>query len=108
MDRGLNNTEQKELVIWCNQNTVHHVTLLEIASYWDDLSVLNELSGLFPIEKINKPYSKLITIALAASFAIVSILGTNALMHESFLPFLPTLNQQSQIQTLNQPSRRAT
>ena len=60
MDRGLNNTEQKELVIWCNQNTVHHVTLLEIASYWDDLSVLNELSGLFPIEKINKPYSKLI------------------------------------------------
>jgi transmembrane sensor len=100
MDRGLTNIEQKELVIWYNQNTVHHATLLEMASYWDDLSVLNELSGLFPIEKINKPYSKLITIALAASFAFVSILGTNALMHESFLPFLPSLNQQSQIQTL--------
>jgi transmembrane sensor len=100
MDRGLTNIEQKELVIWSNQSTVNHATLLEMASFWDDLSVLNELSGLFPIEKINKPYSKLITIALAASFALVSILGTNALMHESFLPFLPSLNQQSQIQKL--------
>lgn len=99
MDRGLTNIEQKELVIWCNQNTTHHTTLLEMASYWDDISVLNELSGLFPLEKINKKSSKLIATVLAASVAIISLISTNALMHTSFLPFLPSLNEQSLTQT---------
>ncbi|MBL4821923.1 MAG: FecR domain-containing protein [Colwellia sp.] len=105
IDRGLTNIEQKELVIWCNQNTNHHATLLEMASYWDDISVLNELRGLFPLERVKKSPSKFAAITLAASVAIILLLGTNALISESFLPFLPSLNEQSltQNQTLTSP-----
>lgn len=105
MDRGLSPNEQRELVIWCNQNTSHHSTLFEMAAYWDDLSVLNELSGLFPLEKSNKPSNKFAAIALAASIALVSLLGVNAFMNESFLPFLPSLHEQTltQTQTLSSP-----
>jgi len=105
MDRGLSSTEQRDLVIWCNQNSTHHSTLLEMASYWDDVSVLNELSGLFPLEKVKKSNNKFAAIALAASVAIISLLSTNALIDQSFLPFLPSLHEQSltQIQTLKTP-----
>lgn len=105
MDRGLSRNEQQDLVIWCNQNTVHHSTLLEMASYWDDVSVLNELSGLFPLEKIKKQSNKLVSFALAASIALVSLFSTNALMNKSFLPFIPSFNEQAltQTQTLTSP-----
>jgi transmembrane sensor len=105
MDRGLNRIEQQDLVIWCNQNSAHHSTLLEMASYWDDVSVLNELSGLFPLEKAEQKRSKFVSFAMAASIAILSLLGTNALMNKSFLPFIPSINEQSltQTQTLTSP-----
>jgi len=105
MDRSLSSTEQRELVIWCNQNTLHHRALLEMASYWDDISVLNELSGLFPLEKIKKSNNKLTAIALAASVAIISLFSTNALIERSFLPFVSSLHEQglTQIQTLITP-----
>ncbi len=99
MDRGLSQTEQRDLVTWCNQNSTHHSTLLKMASYWDDVSVLNELSGLFPLEKNHSSHRKIISIALAASVAIVSLFSTNALMNKSFLPFIPSLNEQSLTQT---------
>jgi len=87
MDRGLNSNEKQALVSWCKQNTAHYKMLLEIASYWDDLTVLNELSGLFPLENSSKRITQKITaIAMAASLAIVSVLGVNALMTESFIP----------------------
>ncbi len=95
MDRGLSSIEQRELVVWCNQNTANHSTLLEMASYWDDVSVLNELSGLFPLEKTKKSNNKYAAIALAASIAIISLLSTNALIDRSFLPFLPSLQEQA-------------
>ena len=105
MDRGLSPTEQRELVVWCNQNTKHHATLLEMASYWDDVSVLNELSGLFPLEQTKKQSNHIVSIALAASVALVTLFSTNALMNKSFLPFIPSLNEQAltQIQTLTSP-----
>jgi len=105
MDRGLSPNEQQDLVTWCNQNTSHHSTLLEMAAYWDDISVLNELSGLFPLEKNNQPRNKFAAFALAASVALVSLLGANTLMSKSFLPFLPSLNEHTltQTQTLSSP-----
>jgi transmembrane sensor len=105
MDRGLSPTEQRELVIWCNQNTSHHSTLLDMASYWDDVSVLNQLSGLFPLERVKKSNHKFKAIALAASVAIISLLSANALINKSFIPFLPSLHEQAltQTQTLKTP-----
>jgi transmembrane sensor len=101
MDRGLTTTEKQQLVFWCEQNSHHHSTLLEMASYWDDLSVLNELSDLFPLApaKVQNKRNKFSAIALAASFAIVSLIGANTLVNESFLPYLPSLNEQTLTQT---------
>ena len=104
MDRGLTALEQKQLLTWCNQDTKHHTSLLEMASYWDDLSVLNELSALFPLAqaKQQSKRNKFMTIALAASIAVVSVISINTLVNESFLPYLPSLHEQqlSQTQTL--------
>ena len=101
MDRGLSKSEKQQLVAWCKQNTLHHNALLEMASYWDDLSVLNELSDLFPLAQ-STARNKFSAIALAASFAIISLIGINTLVSESFLPYMPSLNEQTltQIQTL--------
>jgi transmembrane sensor len=102
MDRGLSSTEQQELIAWCNKSTLHHSSLLEMASCWDDLSVLNELSALFPLAKAKKS-NKFTSVAIAASIALVSIIGSNALTTESFLPFFPSFTEQAlgQVQTFN-------
>jgi len=76
MDRGLSTSEQQELVAWINQDKKHQEMLFKIATLWDDLSVLNELSGLFPLEK--KPKAKslgFVKLAMAASLVLVSIFG---------------------------------
>ena len=101
MDRGLSNSEKQQLVAWCEQNTLHHSALLEMASYWDDLSVLNELSDLFPLAQ-SKARNKFSAMALAASVAVIALIGTNTLVNESFLPYLPSFHEQTltQVQTL--------
>ncbi|PKI17429.1 FecR family protein [Colwellia sp. 12G3] len=101
MDRGLSNPEKKQLVDWCKQKPHHLSALLEMASYWDDLSVLNELSDLFPLAQANcqSQRNKWSAIAIAASFAIISLLGANTLVNESFLPYLPSFNEQQLTQT---------
>ena len=97
MDRGLTTSEQEQLIAWCNQHTQHKSALLEMASFWDDLSVLNELSDLFPLAqvKVRHKRNRFSAFALAASIAIVAIIGTNTLVNESFLPYLPSLNEQT-------------
>ena len=101
MDRGLTSTEKQQLLVWCEQSSDHHSALLEMASHWDDLSVLNELSDLFPLAKANVQHTrnKFSAIALAASVAIVSLIGANTLVNESFLPYLPSLNERTLTQT---------
>ena len=73
MDRGLSTPEKNELTVWINQNKAHHNMLLDMATYWDDMSVLNELSGLFPLEKSpKKQKNKFAALAMAASLVIFS------------------------------------
>ena len=95
MDRGLSTAEKQQLVEWCKQKSQHYNALLEMASYWDDLSVLNELSDLFPLihTKTGKR-NKYAAIALAASVTIISLLGINTFIDKSFLPYLPSQHEQ--------------
>ena len=48
IDRGLNIQEQEQFKLWMLQSTAHQNAVYELAQLWDDLSVLNELSVLFP------------------------------------------------------------
>jgi len=80
MDRGLSQQEKQELVAWINQNRRHHETLLSLASLWDDLSVLNELSGIFPLEKVYKRQSIVPSLAIAASMLLVVVTSSSLLL----------------------------
>ena len=48
IDRGLSTQEQEQFKLWMLQSTTHQNAIYELAQLWDDLSVLNELSLLFP------------------------------------------------------------
>jgi len=76
IDRGCTKSEKKEIVIWINQSNAHREILMKMASLWDDLSVLNELSALFPLENATKrTRHHFRKIALAASVIFVALLG---------------------------------
>lgn len=49
MDRGLSEQEKSDLSHWVNLGKANREVLFEVASLWDDMSVLHELSGLFPL-----------------------------------------------------------
>ena len=76
IDRGCTKSEKKEIVIWINQSNAHREILMKMASLWDDLSVLNELSALFPLENATKrTRHHFRKIAVAASVVFVALLG---------------------------------
>ncbi len=78
LDRGLSQQEQIELQQWVAINEHHKTMLFEMAALWDDLSVMHELSGLFPLQDKtnansginNKPSWHRHPIAIAASFVL--------------------------------------
>ncbi|PAJ76139.1 hypothetical protein CJF42_01270 [Pseudoalteromonas sp. NBT06-2] len=87
MDRGLSIDEQNKLSIWLNKSDVHKDTLFNLAKLWDDLSVLNELSDLFPLERKAKP-KHVTAIAMVASFAIIMLSSAIFMFDYISLPFL--------------------
>ncbi|WOH36505.1 FecR domain-containing protein [Thalassotalea fonticola] len=103
IDRGLSSAEKLALVNWCQENNKHYNTLLAMASFWDKLTVLNELSRLFPIESSQPKARKLIAITMAASIVLFSLISVNTLLDESFIPFLPSYNEHklTQVQTFS-------
>ncbi|MBU3022354.1 FecR domain-containing protein [Aestuariibacter sp. A3R04] len=54
IDRGLSAEEAESLQQWMAASQSHRRILFELAQLWDDLSVLNELKGLFPLKTSHK------------------------------------------------------
>ena len=48
IDRGLSADEKEQFKLWMMQSTAHQDAVYELAQLWDEISVLNELSHLFP------------------------------------------------------------
>ncbi|MCC2607388.1 FecR family protein [Planctobacterium marinum] len=78
IDRGLEDRERNQLQLWIKQSDNHQSSLFEMAALWDDLSVMHELSGLFPLaEKSNadaqqsRVFLSRPFMATAASFALL-------------------------------------
>lgn len=76
-DRGLSPVEKKSFSDWVNISQTHRQCLFDVAQTWDELSVLNELSALFPlrdnnIRRVNSLSKRMIT-GIAASFALVAL-----------------------------------
>ena len=73
LERGLRNDEREELSEWASQSQTHYDTLMKMASLWDSMGVLNELSSLFPLDQptaspIKAP--RMARMAVAASFLL--------------------------------------
>jgi transmembrane sensor len=96
MDRGLTADEQKTLSIWLNESDAHKDALFNLAKLWDDLSVLNELSDLFPLETKTKQ-KRFVPIAMAASFAAIMLTSASLMFTDISLPFINTSHQIAQI-----------
>ncbi len=78
LDRGLKSEEKTELDAWLSESNAHRQALLEAASLWDDMSVLNELSGLFPQPTSRQSakkhsVSKSAMWGIAATFLVMAI-----------------------------------
>jgi transmembrane sensor len=78
LDRGLSDDEKVELELWLSESNAHRQALLDAASLWDDMSVLNELSGLFPLPQTRKRRSpnlksKPVVWSIAASFFVAAV-----------------------------------
>ena len=80
IDRGLSKPERTALIQWVNKGEQYQTALFEMAALWDDLSVMHELSGLFPLaEKLSEErhgngygaYAKRPFFAMAASFFLL-------------------------------------
>ncbi|NQZ87652.1 MAG: FecR domain-containing protein [Colwellia sp.] len=95
IDRGCTKSEKKEIALWINQSNAHREILMKMASLWDDLSVLNELSALFPLENATKrTRHHFRKIAVAASVIFVALLGGS--LTTDFQIF-PSLNQNQNV-----------
>lgn len=95
MDRGLSADEQKTLSIWLKESDAHKDALFNLAKLWDDLSVLNELSDLFPLEAKIKQ-KRFVSIAMAASFAAIMLTSASLMFTDISLSFLNSGHQIAQ------------
>ena len=96
MDRGLTADEQKTLSIWLKESDAHRNALFNLAKLWDDLSVLNELSDLFPLETKSKQ-KRFAPIAMAASFAVIMLTSASLIFTDISLPFITSSQHIAQI-----------
>jgi transmembrane sensor len=81
IDRSLSAAEQQDFQNWANISESHRQILFDMAQIWDDLSVLNELSGLIPLERIDgqarhtKTHKVLWPMAASIGFLMISVLS---------------------------------
>lgn len=95
MDRGCSKQEKKDMITWVNQSNSHREILIKMASLWDDLSVLNELSALFPLENASKrTHHRFRRLSIAASFLLVALIGGALTTDINFSPLF-SFNAQS-------------
>jgi transmembrane sensor len=98
LNRGLTDSEKPQLIAWLNQDPLHHQAIYKATSVFDNISELNELNGVFPLEKKNR----LSGFSANSIFLFISLLCLLAIMFGQTLPTIsvyPTENQMMSYQT---------
>lgn len=72
LDRGLSETEKTELNSWLGESNAHREALMEYASLWDDMSALNELSGLFPRKQVKQESGRVKRLVNQARWSVAA------------------------------------
>ncbi|MGS0535956.1 FecR family protein [Pseudoalteromonas sp. SaAl2] len=87
MDRGLSEPEREQFQLWVQQSKTHQDAVFELAQLWDELSVLNELSSLFPNKQVPSKNSISNTrFTIAASIFAVMLMATFMFAGFNFYP----------------------
>jgi transmembrane sensor len=98
MDRGLCKKEKLNFQQWAKQSDFHRNSLFSLAALWDDLSVLNELSALFPLEKPKSQKTSFIAkYAMAASVAFIMLFSGVFFFNST--SFSDSINEQQFVET---------
>ncbi len=76
LNRGLSHSEKPQLIAWVNQSPTHHKAIYKMASFFDNISELQTLNGIFPLEQ--KPgfirrYSSKWLLSILLSLLIIFI-----------------------------------
>jgi transmembrane sensor len=71
LNRGLTDSEKPQLIAWLNQNPLHHQAIYKATSVFDNINELNELNGIFPLEKNNR----LSAFSAKSLFFMIALLG---------------------------------
>lgn len=80
LDAGASEEELRDLSAWLGEDPEHPRILLEVAGMWDQVSVLAELSEIFPLGQYvkarpGKPGRRKLVAALAATLSVAMIGG---------------------------------
>lgn len=81
IDAGLSAEEHEQFGAWLREDSLHPQVLMEMASLWDELSILSGLSDMFPLEQYGPPGRKklrrrLLFGAAAAGVAALALPAT--------------------------------
>ena len=89
--QGLSQDETLDLYLWSKQSDFHRNSLFSLAAISDDLSVLNKLSALFPLEKPTPQKNNLFyKYAIAASLTFIILFAGSLFINMT--PFPDTNN----------------
>ncbi|MEP1446806.1 MAG: FecR domain-containing protein [Paraglaciecola sp.] len=105
-DRGLSEGEDQAFSDWVNLSSFHRQSLFSVAQTWDELSVLNELSSLFPLRDNHVRNTKISlnrkVMGIAASVIFVIVSSFAWLTHPEFMtgtvdPSIVALNAETSV-----------
>ena len=94
IDRGLSPQEHEALRQWVSTSAIHATELKLAAEFWDETSVLQELSSLFPLQSNERERYKSYwfpAIAVACSVFFVALV----------LSYLPSTNNEETLSTVS-------
>ena len=100
LNRGLTDSEKPQLIAWLNQNPHHHQAIYKATSVFDNISELNELNGIFPLEKSNRLHAfsaKSLFLMIALLTLIAILLGQEISNSSIFSPEKSVISYQTNI-----------
>ncbi len=100
LDKGVTDDERAALAVWLGESPMNREALLDLASLWDELDVLAELSDLFPLERRVPSAAARRTgpWLLAASVAALAV-GAFVVYQQSFVPVAEVVAAQDRNET---------
>lgn len=93
LNRGLTEEEKPQLIAWINQSPTHHQAIYRVATFFDNISELEELNGVFSVESESNFWTRkyvLLLIICTLGLSWATYLIANWIQKNQFAP-TPTI-----------------